>query len=192
MFIVIRDWSRLLTASLEMEIMMLFTFVSLVVCFDWIYAMTSSKWVQGGAWLQKTFALPKRGRGVHLVTEDIERQIPELKDVAIGVAHVHVLHTSASLAINENWDPSVRTDMEMILTKLIPENGMPYQHSCEGPDDMPAHAKSILIGNSISIPVTDGKFNLGTWQGVYLCEHRDQPRVRNVVVTLNGSLKSGA
>ena len=96
---------------------------------------------------------------------------------------------SASLALNENWDPSVRTDMESIFNRLIPEKGVSYAHSCEGPDDMPAHAKSILVGNSVTIPVKDGDFELGQWQGIYYCEHRDGKRTRNVVVTLNGALK---
>jgi len=149
----------------------------------------AGKWTQGNSWLQKTFALPKKGRGVHLVTEDVKRQLPELKDVAVGLAHIHILHTSASLALNENWDPSVRTDMESIFNRLIPEKGVSYAHSCEGPDDMPAHAKSILVGNSVTIPVKDGDFELGQWQGIYYCEHRDGKRTRNVVVTLNGALK---
>ena len=102
--------------------------------------------------------------------------------------HIQLLHTSASLTINENWDPDVRDDMEMMLNRLVPET-IPFKHSCEGPDDMPAHAKSILVGNSVTIPVKDGDFELGQWQGIYYCEHRDGKRTRNVVVTLNGALK---
>ena len=106
------------------------------------------------------------------------------------VPEIRCLSESASLALNENWDPSVRADMEAILNRVIPERGVSYSHSCEGPDDMPAHAKSILIGSSITIPIKDGDFELGQWQGIYYCEHRDGQRTRKVVVTLNGALNN--
>ncbi|XP_017791609.1 PREDICTED: UPF0047 protein YjbQ isoform X2 [Habropoda laboriosa] len=102
-----------------------------------------------------------------------------------------VLHTSASLALNENWDPDVRDDVEMMLNKLIPE-GLDYRHNCEGPDDMPAHIKACFLGSSLSIPITDGKLTLGTWQGIWLCEHRNDAGCRKVAITLTGCLRDSA
>ncbi|KAL1122061.1 hypothetical protein AAG570_003467 [Ranatra chinensis] len=127
-------------------------------------------------------------RGVHLVTEEILKQMPEICQFSVGLFHVQILHTSASLALNESWDPDVRDDMEMMLNKIVPE-GLPYRHSCEGPDDMPAHVKACFLGSSLTIPITDGKLNLGTWQGIWLCEHRDHAGSRKVVVTINGCLR---
>ncbi|EDS39681.1 conserved hypothetical protein [Culex quinquefasciatus] len=101
------------------------------------------------------------------------------------------LHTSASLALNESWDPDVRDDMEMMLNKIVPE-GLPYRHSCEGPDDMPAHVKACFLGSSLTIPITDGKLSLGTWQGVWLCEHRDHAGSRKLVITLSGCPRDSA
>ncbi|XP_011291002.1 UPF0047 protein YjbQ-like [Musca domestica] len=139
----------------------------------------------GSAWFQRKINLRPQHRGVHLVTEEILRQMPELSQFSVGLCHVQILHTSASLALNESWDPDVRDDMEMMLNKIVPE-GLPYRHSCEGPDDMPAHVKACFLGSSLTIPITDGKLSLGTWQGVWLCEHRDQAGSRKLVITLSG------
>ncbi|XP_011192425.1 UPF0047 protein YjbQ [Zeugodacus cucurbitae] len=139
----------------------------------------------GSAWFQRKINLRPQHRGVHLVTEEILRQMPELGQFSVGLCHVQILHTSASLALNESWDPDVRDDMEMMLNKIVPE-GLPYRHSCEGPDDMPAHVKACFLGSSLTIPITDGKLSLGTWQGVWLCEHRDQAGSRKLVITLSG------
>ncbi|KAK3580606.1 hypothetical protein CHS0354_002706 [Potamilus streckersoni] len=143
---------------------------------------------QGCVWYQREVSIPGKKRGFHLITEEIIGKIPELSHIQMGIAHVHIKHTSASLAINENWDPQVREDMEMFLTKLIPES-TPFKHSCEGPDDMPAHIKACFLGNSVNVPITDGKLNLGSWQGIWLCEHRNNAGPRKVVITLQGAPK---
>ncbi len=135
-------------------------------------------------WKQIEFQLRSRERGFHLVTDEILRDLPVLPKV--GLLHLFIKHTSAGLSINENADPDVRVDMEAIITKLIKEREPYYQHTLEGDDDMPAHAKSSLIGNSITIPITDGKLNVGTWQGIYLCEFRNYGGKRNVVATIQG------
>lgn len=145
----------------------------------------------GSAWFQRKINLRPQHRGVHLVTEEILRQMPELGQFSVGLCHVQILHTSASLALNESWDPDVRDDMEMMLNKIVPE-GLPYRHSCEGPDDMPAHVKACFLGSSLTIPITDGKLSLGTWQGVWLCEHRDQAGSRKLVITLTGCPRESA
>lgn len=136
--------------------------------------------------LQKEIVLKPRSRGFHLVTDEIVRALPELASIRVGVAHVFIQHTSASLCINENADPTVRTDLERSFNQLAPENAPHYVHTTEGPDDMPAHIKAALIGTSVSVPITNGRLNLGTWQGVYLCEHRDSGGPRRVVVTISG------
>lgn len=138
------------------------------------------------AWIQKEIALKPRARGFHLVTDEIVRALPELGEIRVGVAHFFIQHTSASLCINENADPTVRTDLERSFNELAPENAPYYVHTTEGPDDMPAHIKAALIGTSVSVPITEGRLNLGTWQGVYLCEHRDRGGSRRVVVTISG------
>jgi len=138
------------------------------------------------AWFQKTVILAARPRGFHLVTDELERAVSEIARVRIGVAHFFIQHTSASLCINENADPTVRTDLESSFNALAPENAPHYRHTTEGPDDMPAHIKAALIGNSLSIPITDGRLNLGTWQGICLCEHRNRGGARRVVVTIEG------
>jgi len=125
-------------------------------------------------------------RGFHLITGKIEESLPELGNVTRGIAHIHLLHTSASLTLNENADPDVRTDLESIMSHLVPENQSYYTHTLEGSDDMPAHAKSALLGASITVPVSSGRFNLGTWQGIYLCEHRNRGGQRRIVVTVLG------
>jgi secondary thiamine-phosphate synthase enzyme len=140
------------------------------------------------AWIQKVVTLAPRPRGFHLVTEEIERALPELARVRTGLAHFFLQHTSASLCINENADPTVRTDLEAHFNALAPEGAAHYRHTVEGPDDMPAHIKAALIGTSVSIPVTGGRLNLGTWQGVYLCEHRNRGGARRVVVTIQGEM----
>ena len=137
-------------------------------------------------WLQKVLTLKARPRGFHIVTREIEEQIPELRSVTTGLAHIFIQHTSASLTINENADPSVRVDFETHFSRLVPENAALYQHTDEGPDDMTSHLKSSLLGASVMVPVTNGCFNLGTWQGIYLCEHRNRARGRTVVVTVFG------
>ncbi|WP_258808150.1 secondary thiamine-phosphate synthase enzyme YjbQ [Pseudidiomarina sp. CB1] len=123
-------------------------------------------------------------RGFHLITEDIEAALPELRDANVGILHVFIQHTSASLTINENADPTVRQDFESHFNEMVPEDAPYYVHTYEGPDDMPAHLKSSLLGSSVSIPVTSGRLNLGTWQGVYLCEHRNHGGPRRLVLTL--------
>lgn len=145
----------------------------------------------GSAWFQRKINLRPQHRGIHLVTEEILRQMPELGQFSVGLCHVQILHTSASLALNESWDPDVRDDMEMMLNKIVPE-GLQYRHSCEGPDDMPAHVKACFLGSSLTIPITDGKLSLGTWQGVWLCEHRDHAGSRKLVITLSGCPRDSA
>jgi secondary thiamine-phosphate synthase enzyme len=138
------------------------------------------------SWLQRTIELTARGRGFHLVTTEITRALPELAGFRVGIAHLFLLHTSASLCINENADPDVREDLERHFNLLAPEDAPHYAHTMEGPDDMPAHIKAALIGTSISVPITDGAFHLGTWQGIYLCEHRNRAGARRILVTIAG------
>ena len=137
-------------------------------------------------WFQREIRLPAVKRGFHLVTDLLEAQLPELEDINVGLAHVFIKHTSASLTINEDADPTVRADFESHFNHMVPENQPYYRHTLEGPDDMPAHLKAALLGSSVTIPITKGKFNLGTWQGIYLCEHRNHASKRTVVVTLQG------
>ena len=137
-------------------------------------------------WLQKEITLKKRSRGFHIVTHEIEGQIPELSKINIGTANIFIKHTSASLTLNENVSPDVLRDMEKHFNKMVPEDAPYYEHIYEGSDDMPAHIKSSIIGPSLTIPVTSGRLNLGTWQGIYLCEHRDHGGARRVVVTITG------
>ena len=137
-------------------------------------------------WLQKELTLQPRRRGFHLVTREIVDAIPELQSFSTGMAQVFILHTSASLTLNENADPDVRTDMESHINVMVPENQPYYVHTLEGPDDMPAHIKSSLMGAGVLIPVSNGRLRLGTWQGIYLCEHRDHGGARRVVITVWG------
>jgi secondary thiamine-phosphate synthase enzyme len=116
----------------------------------------------------------------------IEREVPEIGEMSVGLAHIFIKHTSASLTLNENADPTVRSDFESHFNNIAPENAPYYRHTFEGPDDMPAHLKASILGSSVVVPVTSGRFNLGTWQGVYLCEHRDRGGRRKIVVTLIG------
>jgi secondary thiamine-phosphate synthase enzyme len=137
-------------------------------------------------WYQKEIVLSPRRRGFHLVTREVVSQIPELGQVSTGLAHIFIQHSSASLALNENADPTVRQDMESHFNVIVPENAPYYIHAYEGPDDMPAHIKAALLGSGLTIPITNGRLNLGTWQGIYLCEHRDRARSRRLVITLHG------
>ena len=138
------------------------------------------------AWFQKECVLRARSRGFHLVTHEIVQQVPELKNYKTGLAHLFIMHTSASLCINENADPDVRVDMESHFNHFVPENAPYYRHTLEGSDDMPAHIKAVLLGPSLTIPIQGGHFRMGTWQGIYLCEHRNHGGSRRIVVTLNG------
>jgi secondary thiamine-phosphate synthase enzyme len=136
-------------------------------------------------WLQKQITLTPRSRGFHLITKEILESLPEIANVQVGLIHVFIRHTSASLTINENADSDVRRDLESSLNTLAPED-FPYVHTLEGPDDMSAHVKASLMGSSVTIPIADGRLLLGTWQGVYLCEHRNQAAGRSIVLTLWG------
>ncbi|MEJ8758331.1 secondary thiamine-phosphate synthase enzyme YjbQ [Pontibacter sp. H259] len=138
-------------------------------------------------WFQREIRLPAVQRGFHLITDLIEAQLPELESIKVGFAHIFIKHTSASLTINEDADPTVRQDFESHFNQMVPENASYYRHTSEGPDDMPAHLKAAILGSSVTVPITNGKFNLGTWQGIYLCEHRNHASKRWLVVTLNGS-----
>lgn len=135
---------------------------------------------------QKEIRLKPHRRGFHLITDVICDNIPEIREIQVGMLQVFIKHTSASLTINENADPTVRVDFESHMNKMVPENAAYYIHTYEGPDDMPAHIKASLMGASVEIPITDGKLNLGLWQGIYLCEHRDNASGRNVVVSAFG------
>ncbi|PSW10479.1 YjbQ family protein [Photobacterium sanctipauli] len=137
-------------------------------------------------WYQKTIQLRARQRGFHLVSDEIEQQIPELDQFNVGLAHIFIQHTSASLTLNENADPTVRSDMEAHFNRAVPERAPYYQHTYEGDDDMPAHIKASLLGNSVTLPICNGQLALGTWQGIYLGEHRDHGGSRRLVITLQG------
>jgi len=139
-------------------------------------------------WIQHTLQLPAFPRGFHLVTREVIAALPELPQCQIGLLHVFIRHTSASLSINENADPDVPTDLESALSAIAPED-FAYRHTCEGPDDMPAHVKASLLGSSLTIPVSGGALCLGTWQGIYFCEHRRQGGRRRLVLTLWGQMK---
>ena len=136
---------------------------------------------------QKEIRLEAYPRGFHLITSKVINAIPEIKEIRIGQLQVFIKHTSASLTINENADPTVRLDFESHINKLVPENQPYYKHTFEGPDDMPAHIKASLMGASVQVPITNGKLNLGIWQGIYLCEHRNNAKGRNLVITAFGN-----
>lgn len=136
-------------------------------------------------WYQRTIQL-RKPRGFHLITNEVENSIPEISKIKTGMLNVFIQHTSASLAINENADPTVRVDLETHFNNSAPEGMTYYRHNMEGDDDMPAHIKSVTIGCSLNIPVTNGSLNLGIWQGIYLCEHRDHGGNRKIVITLFG------
>lgn len=137
-------------------------------------------------WYQKTINLTPQKRGFHLITEEIEQHLHEIRPLSVGLVHFFLQHTSASLTINENADPTVRHDMEKHFNHFVPERAPYYRHTYEGDDDMPAHIKSSLLGNSISIPISQGRLALGIWQGIYLGEHRDHGGSRKVVITIQG------
>jgi len=137
-------------------------------------------------WQQTQIVLPSFQRGFHIITPYVADALKDIKPIAIGLLNLFIHHTSASIAINEDADPSVRKDFESHFNNLVPENMNYYQHNSEGPDDMPAHIKSAIIGCSLSIPITNGKLNLGTWQGIYLCEHRNHGGSRKITLTLQG------
>ncbi len=131
--------------------------------------------------------LPEFKRGFHLITDIISQNIDGMANLKTGIAHIFIKHTSASLTINENADPTVRTDFESFFNKTVAEDTSYFIHTYEGPDDMPAHIKSSLLGSSVTLPITNGRFNLGTWQGIYLCEHRNRGGRRKLVITVSGS-----
>ena len=137
-------------------------------------------------WIQKEFTLSAKSRGFHLITDEIITALPELKRIDCGLLHLFIQHTSASLSINENADPTVREDLERHFNIFVPEQAPYYRHDYEGDDDMPAHIKNCLLGCSVTMPITKGALNLGIWQGVYLCEHRNQGGSRRFVATLHG------
>ena len=136
-------------------------------------------------WSHKLLEVGPFSRGFHLITSDVTAALPELKECKIGLLHVFIAHTSASLSINEDADPTVPVDLEAVLDSLAPED-FPYRHTCEGPDDMPAHVKASLLGSALSIPIRDGRLCLGTWQGILLCEHRSRAGRRKLVLTIQG------
>ncbi|MEQ6968863.1 secondary thiamine-phosphate synthase enzyme YjbQ [Pectobacterium polaris] len=137
-------------------------------------------------WAQYEIRLKPKARGFHLVTDEILAQVVELRQINVGLMQVFIKHTSAALTINENADPTVRQDFESFFNRLVPEDEPYFRHTYEGSDDMPAHLKGSLLGNSLTIPITNGRLNIGTWQGIYLCEHRNHGGSRSLVVTLNG------
>lgn len=137
-------------------------------------------------WHQTTFGLPAVPRGFHLVTREVESRVPELRRMRVGLAHLFIHHTSAGLTLNENADPTVRGDFERYFNAAVPEDAPYFAHTLEGSDDMPAHLKASLLGPSLTIPVADGRLKLGTWQGIYLCEHRNHGGQRTLTVTLHG------
>jgi secondary thiamine-phosphate synthase enzyme len=137
-------------------------------------------------WVQRDVRLDARPRGFHLVTRDVERAVPELEQIGVGLAHVFIRHTSASLTLNENASGDVRRDFESWANEAVPEDAPYWTHTTEGPDDMPAHVKASLMGPSLTLPVRDGRLALGTWQGIYLCEHRDSGGSRTLTVTAFG------
>ena len=137
-------------------------------------------------WIQRQITLRPRPRGFHLIGEEIASAMAEIATLESGLLHLLIQHTSASLALNENASPDVRADLETWFSDAVREEPSQWRHSLEGPDDMPAHVKSVLIGPSLTLPVSGGSLALGTWQGIYLCEHRDRPSPRRVLATLHG------
>ena len=138
------------------------------------------------SWLQREVRLEPRPRGFHLITDEVVRALPELQGLGVGIVHVFVRHTSASLTLNENASPAVRRDFRTWFDRAVPEDADYWEHTLEGSDDMPAHLKSSLLGASVTVPVSGGRLALGTWQGIYLCEHRDRGGPRSLTLTLFG------
>ena len=137
-------------------------------------------------WLQKEIRLQSKARGFHLITDELLRELPELRNIKVGMMNIFIMHTSASLTLNENADPTVRQDFESYFNRAVPEDEPYYRHQDEGADDLPAHIKSSLLGASLNIPISNGQPSLGTWQGIYLCEHRNHGGSRRIVVTVQG------
>jgi secondary thiamine-phosphate synthase enzyme len=137
-------------------------------------------------WIQREVQLRPRGRGFHIITDELLRGFPEIGDLSVGIAHFFIKHTSASLTINENADHTVREDFENFFNRTVPEGEPYYRHVFEGQDDLPAHLKSSILGCSVTVPISDGSLNLGIWQGIYLCEHRNQGGGRTLIVTIQG------
>ena len=137
-------------------------------------------------WIQKEITLPQLSRGFHIITDEVIGSVLEIKNLSVGIVHIFIKHTSASLAINEGADPAVRIDFETFFNKFVPENSPDFIHTDEGPDDMPDHIKSAIFGSSLSIPIRNGKADMGTWQDVYLCEHRNNPTRRKLTITVQG------
>jgi secondary thiamine-phosphate synthase enzyme len=137
-------------------------------------------------WYQTEITLKARKRGFHLITDEVLNQLTELNKVNSGILHLFIKHSSASITLNENADPTVRSDMEAHFNHFVPERAPYYQHTYEGDDDMPAHIKASLLGNSLSLPISHGQLNVGIWQGIYLGEHRDHASSRTIVATING------
>jgi secondary thiamine-phosphate synthase enzyme len=135
---------------------------------------------------QQAVSLRERRRGFHIITDEVERSLSQIANIKVGICQVFIQHTSASLTINENVDPTVRVDFEMFFNKTVRENDPDYEHDYEGSDDMPAHLKAAILGNSVTIPITNGRLALGTWQGIYLCEHRNRGGNRNIIITAWG------
>jgi secondary thiamine-phosphate synthase enzyme len=141
-------------------------------------------------WLQREIRLTPRSRGFHLIDDEVTEALPELSGLEVGLAHLFIRHTSASLTLNENASPDVRRDFESFFDTVVPERAQYWTHTLEGPDDMPAHVKAALLGPSLTLPVANGRLALGTWQGVYLCEHRDSGGPRSLLATLWGQESS--
>jgi len=137
-------------------------------------------------WIQKEITIDPKPRGFHLITDEVIMGCPDMQKIEMGIMQVFIKHTSASLTINEDADPTVRADFESHFNQMVPENAPYYQHTFEGSEDMPAHLKSSILDSSVNIPITNGKLNLGTWQGIYLCEHRNHGGSRRLVVTIQG------
>jgi len=142
-------------------------------------------------WAQRTIELAPRPRGIHLITREVQEAVPEIRDLRVGLVHLFIRHTSASLALNENASPDVRRDLEEWFRRAVPDGAEYFRHRTEGPDDMPAHVKAALLGPSLTLPVSGGRLALGTWQGVYLCEHREDGGRRTVVATAWGETGGG-
>jgi secondary thiamine-phosphate synthase enzyme len=142
-------------------------------------------------WVQRVIRLPARPRGFHLVTGEVLAALPELREISVGILHLLIQHTSASLALSENASPDVRRDFEAWFDRAVPERAPYWTHNLEGDDDMPAHVKAALLGSSLTLPVSDGRLALGTWQGIYLCEHRDRGGSRSLVATASGEPGGG-
>ncbi len=137
-------------------------------------------------WAQREITLPSRGRGFHLITREVVSQLPELQHIGVGLLHLFIRHTSASLTLNENASPDVRRDFETYFSVSVPEDAPYWTHTLEGPDDMPAHIKASVLGPSLLLPIADGRLAVGTWQGIYLCEHRDRGGARTLMATIWG------